>query len=43
MARYIDVAGISRIIDDAGTEGYWFALRVLILNFWLFNVKGKSK
>lgn len=43
MGRYIDPGRLPRIIDDAGTEGYWFALRVLILNFWLFNIKGECK
>lgn len=40
LFRYIDDRSLPTIIDDVGTEGYWFALRVFILNLWLFNAKG---
>ena len=38
LARYIDVKSLPRVIDDLGTTGYWFSLRALILNFWLYSV-----
>jgi asparagine synthase (glutamine-hydrolysing) len=37
LARYIDVQRLPHIIDETKTEGYWLALRVFVLNFWLLK------
>jgi asparagine synthase (glutamine-hydrolysing) len=35
MGRYLDISQKAAIIDELGTDGYWFSLRALTLNFWL--------
>lgn len=43
MARYIDPSRRKTLIDDLTGRGYWFALRVLMLDFWLSQVKDARK
>jgi asparagine synthase (glutamine-hydrolysing) len=43
LANYVDVGLMEQVIDELGTEGYWFALRVFTLNYWLLSRKGGCK
>jgi asparagine synthase (glutamine-hydrolysing) len=43
LKKYVDVGRIQQIIDDLGTERYWFALRVFTLNYWLLSRKDGCK
>ena len=37
LAQFVDVNRMPEIIDETSSQVYWFALRALILNHWLFN------
>ncbi len=41
LGKYVDVGQMPRILDETKSEVYWLSLRVLILNYWLFNLEGE--
>jgi asparagine synthase (glutamine-hydrolysing) len=43
VGRYIDESRSAEIIDETGSETYWFALRVVILSQWLSGREGMQK